>query len=175
MGFTRRKYEWQRAEGIARNFPVYPPWNNIRGYAKDNLRPLGLSFTDTEAIATLQSVADWQLGGLLGLKSSASINDRMSVLHNDGWTFEFLIKYGSDGFSDNSEYKDVEEGSQKSVFATVGVTVRLMAQKQSGDVVLTEELWRNDSVNSWHAVFPIRYSFSKENTSMYYRCNFNHF
>ena len=168
MGFTRRKYEWQRPEGIARNFPVYPPWNNIRGYAKDNLRPLGLSFTDTEAIATLQSVADWQLGGLLGLKSSASINDRMSVLHNDGWTFEFLIKYGSDGFSDNSEYKDVEEGSQKSVFATVGVTVRLMAQKQSGDVVLTEELWRNDSVNSWHAVFPIRYSFSKENTSMYY-------
>ena len=164
MGLTRRKYEMQRAEGIARHFNVYPPWNDVRNYARDNLRPHDMSFTDTEAMAPLQSLADWQLGGLLALPSSAEFVVRMNVLHNDGWSFEYLIKYGSDGFSDNSEYKDVGDGSQKSVFASVGVSVRLMAYKKSGDVLLTEELWLNEFCNSWFSVFPIRYSFQTENT-----------
>ena len=167
MGYTRRKYEMARAEGKARHFDVYPTWNKVRDYAKENLRPQGMVFSDTEAVVPLQSAADWQLGSLLALSSSTPIRERMSVLHSDGWSFEFLLKWGSDGFSDNSEYKDVEEGSQKSVFATVGVSVRLSAFKKSGNVILSEELWTNDMANSWLSVFPIRYSFEKENSCMY--------
>ena len=167
MGYTRRKYEMCRAEGKARNFDVYPTWNDVRGYAKANLRPTGMIFSNDEAMAPLQSIADWQLGGLLSLKSSAPIKDRMTVLHNDGWSFEFLIKWGSDGFSDNSEYCDVSDANQKTIFATVGVSVRLMAEKKSANVILSEELWKNSMVNSWLSVFPIRYAFvPKENTGI---------
>lgn len=163
MGYTRRKYEMQRAEGKARHFDVYPTWNDVRGYAKENLRPSGISASDTEVMVPLQNAFDWQLGSLLSLPSSAPVVDRMSVLHSDGWSFKFLIKGGSDGFSDNSEYCDVSSASQKTVFATVAVSVRLMAEKKTGNVILSEELWKSDMANSWLSVFPIRYAFvSKE-------------
>ena len=77
----------------------------------------------------LQSALDWQLRKQLALDSSASTRDQLTALSNDGYDIEYLIKYGADGFSDNSEYKDASDGKQGSVFASVFVPVSLVAKK----------------------------------------------
>ena len=128
-------------------------------------------FSDTEALAFLQGLADWQLGRLLGLKSSEPIVEKCITFANDGYDLSHLIKWGCDGFTNTSEWADVSGGNQKSIFATVGVSVHLRATKKTANMILTEELWKNDLVNSWHAIFPWRYSFTKENRSMYLLSN----
>ena len=166
MKYTKAEYQHQIDEGKKRNFDVYPPYKEVRNYAKQNLRPDGMIFSENEAMCPLQNLADWQLGKRLGLKSSAPILDRMSVLANDGWSFEHLIKDGGDGFSDNPEYQSESDHPQTSIFATVGLSCHLRAVKKTANVILMEELWKNEFINSWHAIFPIRYGFEKEDTSM---------
>ena len=188
-GLTKRKYEQRRADGIKRNFDVFPPYNKIRNeFRVPFLRPKmpdgsdAMVFSDTDAFAFLQSLADWQLGRLLSLKSSEPIREKCITFANDGYDIGHLIKWGCDGFTNPSEYADVGDGSQKSIFATVGVSVHLRATKKTANMILTEELWKNELVNSWHAVFPIQYSYQKENRSMYlivmemvdYNQNFGH-
>ena len=188
-GLTKRKYEQRRADGIKRNFDVFPPYNKIRNeFRVPFLRPKmpdgsdAMVFSDTDAFAFLQSLADWQLGRLLSLKSSEPIREKCITFANDGYDISHLIKWGCDGFTNPSEYADVGDGSQKSIFATVGVSVHLRATKKTANMILTEELWKNELVNSWHAVFPIQYSYQKENRSMYlivmemvdYNQNFGH-
>ena len=167
MKYTKREYQHQIDEGKLRNFDVYPPYKDVRNYAKDNLRPQGMIFSENEAMCPLQNLADWQLGKRLSLDSSAPIRDRMSVLANDGWGFEHLIKDGADGFSDNPEYQSESDHPQTSIFASVGISCHLRAVKKTANAILQEELWKNEFINSWHAIFPYRYSFSKENTSTY--------
>ena len=175
MGYTKRKYEQCRAEGISRNFNVFPPYNNIRNdFRKLYARPKmsdgsdAMFFSDTEASAPFQQVADWQLGRLLSLESSGQIRDDVVTYHNDGFDIENLIKWGCDGFSNISEWFNVSGGNQNSIFGTVGVSVHLRATKQTANGIVSHELWKNSMVNSWHAIFPYRYAYiKKENQSMH--------
>ena len=93
-----------------------------------------MTFTDTEAKVPLQSALDWQVGKLINLDSKASTRDQLTALSNDGYDIEFLIKWGADGFTDNSEYKDASDGKQGAVFATVLVPVRMTATKKSANI-----------------------------------------
>ena len=179
-GFTKRKYEKQRKKGIARNFNVYPAYNRVKDFRKEFCGPSpdSMSITDNEVVASLQAVADWQLGKRLGLESvdlqakrqelklesreKVDLLDDMSRLVSEGYSLEHLIKYGTDGFSDNSEYKDVNDGAQSKILGSVGVSVLLRAVKNTENGILTEELWRNNMANSWFSVFPLRYCFESE-------------
>ena len=67
-----------------------------------------------------------------------------------------------DGCTTNSEYRDAGDGSQSTMVATVMQTVCIRAELQVGDTILTEDLWQNQSVNSWMSVVPIKYSLHKE-------------
>ena len=174
MGYTKRKYEQCRADGIARHFDVYPPYNKIRNdFRKPFLHPKmpdgseAMSFSDNEAVVPFKAAADWQLGRLLGLESSSKIRDDLVSYANDGFEIENLIKWGCDGFTNTSEWADVSGGTQKTIFATVGVSVHLRATKKTANDIVTHELWKNSLVNSWHAIFPLQYTYVvKENTGI---------
>ena len=183
MKQTKQEYQDQRQEGINRHFDVYPPYNKVKDFRKEFCGPPAdsMTFTDDKVSVTLQAVADWQLSKSLGLESTdlkakreelklesiekvETLNE-MAQLAREGYSFYHLLKWGCDGFTDNPEYKDVDEGAQANIFATVGVSVHLRAEKITADgVVLTKYLLRNELVNSWLSVFPIQYSFLKETT-----------
>ena len=170
-GLTKRKYEQDRLEGIARHFNVFPPYNRIRNeYRKVFVHPKkadgsdAMVFSDDKAMAPFKPVADWHLGRLIGLESSGQIRDDLVKYSNDGFDIENLIKWGMDGFRNTSEWKDVSGGSQQTIFATVGVSVHLRAKKMTANGIVTHELWKNALVNSWHAVFPLEYAYVKTET-----------
>ena len=103
----------------------------------------------------------------LGLESIEKVKtlDQMAQLVSEGWSLENGIKFGCDGFNDNPEYKDVDDGAQANIFATVGVWLHLRATKLLDDgVVLKKYLLKNELVNSWLSVFPMEYCFQEETT-----------
>ena len=116
------------------------------------------------AIVPFRQVADWHLGRLLALESSGQIRDDLVTYSNDGFDIENLIKWGCDGFRNNSEWADVSGGTQKNIFATVGVSVHIRATKKTANSIVTHELWKNALYNSWHAIFPVRYAFIEKET-----------
>ena len=74
------------------------------------------------------------------------------------------FKKFSDGTTNNSDYADTGNGSQKSLFASVAQVVGLRAElfDENGTIIETKDLWLNPLVNSWMSVIPQRYCFESE-------------
>ena len=84
-----------RLEAKKRFADIYPPYDKIREYRKNECCPRGIVFSDTEVVASMQAVLDHQVSRML---DDPKLMDRVSVLAQNG-PIEFLSKFGSDNMS----------------------------------------------------------------------------
>ena len=92
---TKANYVATRLEAKKRFADIYPPYDKIREYRKNNCSPRGIVFSETEVVAPLQAVLDHQMEKML---DDPNLRDRVSVLAENG-PLELLSKYGSDNMS----------------------------------------------------------------------------
>ena len=92
---TKANYVATRLEAKKRFADIYPPYDKIREYRKNECSPRGIVFSDTEVVAPLQAVLDHQMEKML---DDPNFRDRVSVLAENG-PLDLLSKYGSDAMS----------------------------------------------------------------------------
>ena len=110
--------------------------------------------------SSIQSNMDHQCGRQLEI--DPALEAACVARHVTGHSLLEDFKWGEDGCGDNSEYRNKQDKSQKTMVATVLQTVGIRAVLQVGDTVLTDDLWQNQMVNSWLSVVPVKYIFQEE-------------
>ena len=92
-GLTKEAYQEFRNEGVARNFDVYPKYNDLRSYRQTHLRPQGIVETEGCIEVPLQSICDWQLSRLFIVEPD--VKAEAIRLIGLGWKVHCLIEYGA--------------------------------------------------------------------------------
>ena len=92
-GLTKEAYQEFRNEGVARNFDVYPKYNDLRSYRQNNLRPRGIFESERCIQVPVQSICDWQLERLFLVEPQVKVE--AIGLIAEGWKIHCLIKYGA--------------------------------------------------------------------------------
>ena len=157
---TKKSYQDQRNDAVAKNFgEVYQTWDNVRDYCKKKCRPV-IHSDDFRTWTEVQSALNHQLSRQLEI--DPHLEAQLIVRHLTGHENSLAFQWGCDGCGDNSEYRNKQDKSQKTMIASVLQTVSIRAELQVGDTVLMEDLWTNQMVNSWMSVVPISYVFLEE-------------
>ena len=81
-----------------RNANIYPTWNDLLAFRKNECTPADIKFEDMTVTASMQSVLDHQLKKTF---DDPLLLERSSVLHVDTFNepLEYIVKYGFDGYS----------------------------------------------------------------------------
>ena len=159
LKMTQRDYQDFRNDAIAHNNEPPNTWNKVRDYCKTKCRPI-IHSNEEMTWCSVQSALDHQLGRQVEI--SPSLEASIVARHVTGHDLSFVFQWGGDGCSDNSEYRNKKDKSQKTMVASVLQTIALRAELQVGDSVLSDDLWQNQCVNSWMSVVPLKYVFQEE-------------
>ena len=96
-GISKNTYQIMRNGAKQRNANIYPTWNDLLAYRKNECTPDEIKFEDMTVTASMQSVLDHQLKKTF---DDPLLLERSSVLHMDTFNepLEYIIKYGFDGY-----------------------------------------------------------------------------
>jgi len=154
LGLSKEKYTVLRSELKKRNHDALPSYKKISTAKKECIPECEV--TNSSASTALQSLLDCTSKRILQMKTK----DEIEAL--SGNSFELLSKWGCDGSSGQSEYKQIitEDGTQivtdANMFMTSLVPLRLK--------FLNSEnlLWKNPRPSSPHFCRPIKFQYQKE-------------
>lgn len=155
-GLTKQQYMNIRKSAKQRNVNLYPGYDNVLA-EKKKCYPNGIHVTETFARIELQYLVDHTITRLFLISYLPPIDQTM----ND---FEILYKWGCDGSSGQSQYKQMFTNSinkkDTDLFMFSMVPLVLRCKKiDSGDTVI---LWKNPRPSSTRYCRPIKFEFKKE-------------
>lgn len=139
---------------------IYPPYNVLLR-AKKECYPDKVTVTDTTAEVELQALLNHTIQRL-ALVQEEVLSQNMEQL-NQGLTL--VLKWGCDGSSGHSNYKQSFEGEQQSMSDSSLISICLVPlQLKTNDGKLL--LWNNSNPSSTRFCRPIKLSFEKETTDV---------
>jgi hypothetical protein len=161
---SKHSYLIHRATAKNQFADIYPSYHKIRD-AKSRCYPNkeGQTITETSAEIRLQDLLDHTTRRILDLQKPVIEN----LSHDDDLNnITLLIKWGCDGSTGHSQYKQVfsESGlGDGDMFLTSLVPLQLYSEKPGGDKVI---IWQNPRPSSTRFCRPIRFQFKKETTEL---------
>ena len=147
--FTQRIYKRLRKE-LKENFPVYEEILVEKNLAM----PENILITEVKCEVDLQSLLNHTLIRIL---------EFISLDQSDSNNFTLLVKYGSDGSSGHSMYKQIFQNagqSDSSIFITAIVPLELKCNDTQKIV------WENERTSSYLFTRPVKLQLIRENTDV---------
>ena len=98
-GLSQDTYQLLRNQAKKRRADIYPVYNHLLEYRKEECTPRGIVFEDTTVYAPLQEVLDHQLRKMF---DDPIFYDRVSAIVDTDpipTPLDYIIKLGYDGFS----------------------------------------------------------------------------
>jgi hypothetical protein len=156
---SKRQYLLIRVEAKARNAPIYPSWHHILE-AKQKCYPnLGsIQITESSAEVRLQDLLDLTTRRIFSLQ-----DELVTSLPEGSKNFKMLCKWGCDGSSGQSSYKQrfFESGvDDSSVFVLSLVPLQVYCTMASDDKKII--IWQNPAPSSTRFCRAIKFVFTKE-------------
>lgn len=156
---TYHSYQVVRLRAKSCGLPLYPSYRHVLE-AKKRTYPPNITISETSADVKLQSLLDHTSERILIVQK-----DVIEALHaNTASNMRFIFKWGCDGSSGQSEYKQLfaeENQSDANVFLTSIVPLQLLSvnDDKSEEVII----WKNPRPSSPRYCRPIRLQFLHEN------------
>lgn len=150
---SKHQYEIIRLKAKAKNADIFVPYKNLidakkRCYPPDS----ALTITDQNVSIKLQELLDHTVKRLIEIPTIKS-----SIMEKNVKSLTLHLKYGCDGASDQSAYKqNLPDGMQsdESIFMVSMVPILLDSE--------TEVIWENPHPGSTKFCIPISFQFAKE-------------
>lgn len=155
LGLSKDKYNFLRNELKKRNHDALPSYNKIVAAKKECL-PEMLQTTDTSASVPLQNLLDSTANRILKIKSQ----DEIEAL--DDTTLVLLSKWGCDGSSGQSEYKQQISGNNDENITDANLFVMSLVPLRLKCSTSENLVWRNPRPSSAHFCRPIKFKYLKE-------------
>ena len=158
LKLTKQQYKDLRQSLRSKNFRAYPSYE-IVVEAKKQCYPYDIAVSDTLAEVSLQSLLDHTCKRILLTQTEVFNSIDSSVIRN----IQMICKWGCDGSSGQSEYKqgfENETSSDAQIFLTSLVPLQIVGLDDSSqkDIIL----WKNPRPSSPRYCRPIRLQFLKE-------------
>ena len=156
---TKRSYQMVRSAAKRKRANIYPPYNKIRE-AKNQCYPVDISVEEDSAKVPLQSLLDHTALRIIEEKKE-TITEVVENLENEPFSCNLICKWGFDGSSGQSQYKqkfNTTDQSDASLFCTTLVPLQL----KFGERVL----WQNPVPSSTRFCRPIHLQFKQETTEL---------
>ena len=156
---TKQSYQTVRSAAKRKHADIYPPYNEVRE-AKQKCYPDDISITEDSAKVPLQSLLDHTALRIIQ-EQKEKITEAIENLEEDEQlNCELVCKWGFDGSSGQSEYKQKWTGTldDSSMFCTTLVPLQL---KYKDSI-----LWENPVPSSARFCRPIHLQFKKETTEL---------
>lgn len=152
---TRQTYRIIRKRESQNNVRVYPPYPKV-AKAKNRCYPPGINVTETKAEVPLQSLLDHISSRILTVQNDVIRTSCTENVQN----LVLLVKYGFDGSSGQSQYKqkfEDENASDSSMLLTSLVPLRLFKNENQTSII-----WQNPKPSSPRFCSPIKIQYIKE-------------
>lgn len=150
---TKQQYINIRCDAIKRNANIYPAYEHIKK-AKQECYPENCVYTEQSCHVPLQDILNHTT------KRIVSIIEILD--NNECKDFEMLYKWGCDGSSNHSQYKQsfqTTDISDTSMFTVSLVPLQLQCMNNNEKIVL----WSNPRYSSTRFCRPLKFIFMKEN------------
>ena len=161
---TRKTYRLIRKREVENNACVYPSYHKVEA-AKSRCYPPGIKVTETTAEVPLQSLLNHRTSRILSAQSLV-IN---SLPQEQIKTLQLFVKWGFDGSSEQSQYKqkfDDESASDSHMLLTSLSPLRLTSSEDENFGI-----WQNPKPSSPRFCSPIKIEFIRETTASTLREN----
>ena len=153
---TEEQYIRVQQELKARNANLLPPYYKINEIKKE-LMPAGITNPNEGTFQIpMQNSLDHQMDGIIDPEIREKIEEFALDPNN---VFEAVVKYGSDGFSQNPQYRN-SEIDQKTIYASYFVI--LMIKVKNTVSQKSNYFFVNQMSNSWTAISYLRLSYEEE-------------
>lgn len=152
--FSTFQYKMMRMQSKERGADLYPNYHQILE-AKKRCYPENMNIKDKSAEVPLQSLLDHTTTRILEISQSILTVTDKSLLEN----VELIAKWGFDGTSEQSQYKQKAKFNDSDLFITWLVPLQLQTASQEGHPII---LWRNPRPSSVRFCRPIHFQFVKE-------------
>lgn len=146
------QYEHIRMQAARRNANICPLYQNFSA-AQKKCYPKLIEITKKGASVDLQSLIEHTIKRLI-----KSFNVSLPPIANRLCELELILKWGCDGSSDQSEYKQKFEDSEATDETIFSISMPLCLK----DMSTNEDIWKNPQPSSTKYCKPIKFEFSKE-------------
>lgn len=151
--FSKFQYKMMRIQSKERGADLYPNYHRILE-AKKRCYPKNMNITDKCAEVPLQSLLDHTTTRILEISQPI-----LTAVDNSLENVELIVKWGFDGTSEQSQYKQRAEFNDTDLFVTWLVPLQLQTISKEGHLII---LWKNPRPSSVRFCRPIRLQFLKE-------------
>ena len=150
---SRHQYEIIRLQAKEKNADIYVPYSNLMDAKKRCYPPdSAMTITDKGATIKLQPLLDHIVNRLLLIPEI-----KTCILEENIKSLKLSLKYGCDGASDQSTYKQKLPGGMASDGSLFMVSmVPIMLESES------KEIWKNPHPGSTKLCTPLAYQYAKE-------------
>lgn len=159
--FTKFQYNLMRSQAKELGSNLYPSYDRVLE-AKRQCYPNGIKITDSSAEVFVQSLLNHTASRLL--KTCETV---LNQLDSSTRAFELIVKWGFDGSSGHSQYKQNISSNLKIIdqylFATWLVPLELRYVTPDGNISV---LWNNSLPSSVRYCRPLRFQFLKETAAI---------
>jgi hypothetical protein len=153
---TKKQYINIRISAKNRNCDIYPPYKSIIE-AKQKCYPSNMQISEHRCEIPLQNILDHTVSRILQIEKIKKLEENMD-------NFEILYKWGCDGSSGHSQYKQKFQSSTPSsisdsdlfLFSLVPLQLRCTIQQENSII------WKNPRTSSTSYCRPIKFMFAKE-------------
>ncbi|XP_030849802.1 uncharacterized protein LOC115927723 [Strongylocentrotus purpuratus] len=159
-GMTKQAYQTTRLAAKGKNADIYPPYNEIRK-AKEKCYPNDISVTEDSGKVPLQSLLDHTALRIIQEQKDTITQVIENLEEDEQFNCELVCKWGFDGSSGHSEYKQKSTAGtldDSSIFCTTLVPLQLKVKDSI--------LWQNPVPSSSRFCRPIHLQFKKETTEL---------
>ena len=155
-GMTKQSYQTVRSSAKRKNGDIYPPYNEVTN-AKMKCYPGNIAINEDSAEVPLQNLIDHTALRIIEDQKEVMTNVVEGLEDDEQMLCKLVCKYGFDGSSGQSEYKQqfsLPEKTDESLFCATVVPLQL----KWGDQIL----WENPVPSSTRFCRPLRLNFVKE-------------
>ena len=155
-GMTEAQYKLNRKKMKKRNALTHPSWHDV-DKAKAKCTPQGVVYEEREVRVPVKWTMYHQMFKIL--KDHRLVKWMQKLAKNPNVRFELVFKWGADGSSAHSHYRNAKNDSK--IFASNAVPIFIEAlDTETGECV---NVWCNPFANSAFGVVPLRWAFEDEN------------
>lgn len=151
---SKYQYQFIQMQANARNAKLYPSYAEMAS-ARNDCYPLNISVSESGASIQLQALIDHTVQRLL---KDPSIT--LPATHGNEIPLTLIIKWGCDGSSGNSEYKQLFNDKEISDATTFMISMVPLCLRVDGEE--SSVLWNNPRPSSTKYCRPIKFEYEKE-------------
>ena len=156
---TKNSYQTLRTTTKRKNVDIYPPYNHVRE-AKQKCYPENIQVDEESAKVPLQDFLDHTVLRIIEQEKD-TVTEVLQVQEDDKLSLTLICKWGFDGSSGHSPYKQkfCSDASDESMFCTTFVPLQVRTTNNS-------VIWQNPVPSSTRFCRPIHLQFKKETTEL---------